>query len=249
VEKQRPEIVNLLLNNGAIVNLLDNDGNTPAHYAKDLPTLRILIGHGARLEITNRLNETPMQTAKKEKRNSIYHYLRLYNITTKDKPVKLLHDRFGAYCRERIRLETEELLPYACRFHPQEEEPISGESLPPLFDELPALEEVGFMYAQVMEKTNYESTVNKKITLHQKDISATTSAVQTEMIRNDETKPAFKVRHIRRLLGSRNTRIPPSPGCHEFESESESDIEKDIQFKKKFGKSEDNDSDENNCQL
>ncbi|EFX62301.1 hypothetical protein DAPPUDRAFT_337140, partial [Daphnia pulex] len=32
VEKGRPEIVKILLQNGAMVNLLDNNGNTPAHY-------------------------------------------------------------------------------------------------------------------------------------------------------------------------------------------------------------------------
>lgn len=43
----------LLLHNNAAVNLLDNDGNTPAHYVNDVPTLRILIRHGARLYVVN----------------------------------------------------------------------------------------------------------------------------------------------------------------------------------------------------
>ncbi len=90
VDKQRTQIVEILLNNRAEVNLLDNDGNTPAHYAKDMPTLKVLIRYDARLDITNKSEETPIQMAEKEKRNCIYHYLRLYKIERQDRPAKIL---------------------------------------------------------------------------------------------------------------------------------------------------------------
>ncbi len=53
VDKQRPEIVKLLLRNGAMVNLLDNNNNTPVHYVSDIPILKILIAHKARLDVVN----------------------------------------------------------------------------------------------------------------------------------------------------------------------------------------------------
>ncbi|EFX62306.1 hypothetical protein DAPPUDRAFT_337133, partial [Daphnia pulex] len=89
VEKGRPEIVKILLQNGALVNLLDNNGNTPVHYVSDISTLKILIAHNARLDVVNKFELTPMMTAAKEQRNSIYQYLRLYNIKqqTKQNPV------------------------------------------------------------------------------------------------------------------------------------------------------------------
>jgi ankyrin repeat protein len=68
VERAKPRIVELLLNNNAAVNLRDNNGNTPTHYVNDVPTLKILINHGARLDMMNKSGDTPLQTAEKEKK-------------------------------------------------------------------------------------------------------------------------------------------------------------------------------------
>ncbi|EFX62206.1 hypothetical protein DAPPUDRAFT_337271 [Daphnia pulex] len=75
VEKGRPEIVKILLQNGALVNLLDNNGNTPVHYVSDIPILKILIAHKARLDVVNNFDLTPIMSAAKDQRNSIYQYL------------------------------------------------------------------------------------------------------------------------------------------------------------------------------
>ena len=80
VDKRHPEILKVLLKHGAMVNLLDNNGNTPAHYASDIPTLKILIAHNARLDVVNKFDHTPLMTAAKEKRNNIFKYFLLYNI-------------------------------------------------------------------------------------------------------------------------------------------------------------------------
>jgi ankyrin repeat protein len=95
-------MVELLLNNGAAVNLIDNEKNTPTHYISEIPTLRLLIRHGARLDKINKLGETPLKTAERNKRNSIYHYLRLYDEIIRTRPQQYYNDRFGGYYREHI---------------------------------------------------------------------------------------------------------------------------------------------------
>ena len=43
VQKRRSQIVDILLRNEALIDALDNEENTPAHYASDIPTLKVLI--------------------------------------------------------------------------------------------------------------------------------------------------------------------------------------------------------------
>jgi ankyrin repeat protein len=80
VQKRRSQIVEILLRNEALIDAVDNEGNTPAHYASDLPTLRIPIHYGADLTLKNKYKETPQMTAKRENKNCVYQFLRLYTI-------------------------------------------------------------------------------------------------------------------------------------------------------------------------
>ena len=59
-----------------MVNAIDDEGNTPTHYAKDLPTLRTLLEFGADLTIHNNDGETPTMFAEKERKNTIFQYLK-----------------------------------------------------------------------------------------------------------------------------------------------------------------------------
>ena len=77
VEKNRHEIAEVLLHNGALVDLQDNNGNTPAHFVRNIPTLKLLILHGASLDVGNRDSETPIMAAERDGRNTVYQYLRL----------------------------------------------------------------------------------------------------------------------------------------------------------------------------
>ena len=82
---------------------MDNEGNKPAHYASDIPTLRVLIHYGAELALKNKYKETAQMTAKQENRNCVYQFLRLYTVERKTRPFKILSDRFGGYYKERLR--------------------------------------------------------------------------------------------------------------------------------------------------
>jgi hypothetical protein len=60
----------------------------------DIPTLRVLISHGAHLELGNRKTETPIMAAERNGRNAVYRYLRLYNHENRKKVYKTLDTRF-----------------------------------------------------------------------------------------------------------------------------------------------------------
>ena len=84
------------------MNSLDNDRNTPAHYVTDIPTLKVLIHYGADLELRNKYKETPQMTAQRENKNCVYQFLRSYSVERKQRPLKLLGDRFGRYYKEQL---------------------------------------------------------------------------------------------------------------------------------------------------
>ncbi len=65
VQKRRSQIVEFLLRNEAFVNSLNNDRNSPAHYASDIPTLKVLIHYGADLELRKKYKETPQMMAQR----------------------------------------------------------------------------------------------------------------------------------------------------------------------------------------
>jgi ankyrin repeat protein len=244
VEKGRPEIVKILLQNGAMVNLLDNNGNTPAHYVSDVPTLKILIANKARLDVVNKFDLTPMATAAKEQRNSIYQYLRLYNIKTqvKQNPVvtvskPTIHDRFGKYYRERIR-EINEMIVAKANFRPDYED------LPELSCEMPPLEELDvpkFEFCGIPFK-GWEAPVEATATQQNTtEVETTVSASSSKdgMSRHDETTPVLKVRNLKRLQGEKRISLPLPPGCRyintepmELSGSEESDLEREILFDK-----------------
>jgi hypothetical protein len=120
--------VKLLLRNGTILNLLNNNNNTPVHYVSDIPTLKILIAQKALLDVEKKFDYTTIMTAAKEQRNNIFQYLRLYNlkqqeqqhpVVTVSKPT--FQDRFGKYYRERIR-EINEMLIAKGTLRPDDED-------------------------------------------------------------------------------------------------------------------------------
>jgi hypothetical protein len=89
----------------------------------------------------NKFDRTPILTAAKEQRNSIFQYLRFYNLKQqkKNSPVVTVskpsfHDRFGLYYREKIRHTTETLRTKGAL--------TSDEDLPELLCEMPPLEDL-----------------------------------------------------------------------------------------------------------
>jgi ankyrin repeat protein len=204
VERAKPQIVELLLNNNAAVNLRDNNGNTPTHYVKDVPTLKILINHGARLDMVNKSGDTPLQTAEKEKRNCIYHYLRLYSAIIQARPQTFFNERFGGYYRERLRQGMEDgNVPPS---HNYSFDTLDLDPLPSLFDELPPLEE-----APITSRLEVNTCRQVRATtsfLGQRQIPETTK--QDEIYRQQSSRPALKVRHVQRLLEQLNSKPSPS---------------------------------------
>ena len=208
VDKRRPEIVNILLKHGAIVNLLDNNGNTPAHYASDIPTLKILIAHNAPLDVVNKFDHTLLMTAAKEQRNNIFQYIRLYKIKHEErqnsvasarKPNSELSDRFGQYYRERIR-NIQEML----RKENDQTTSSSDKDLPDLSCEMPPREEleVPTDYNFCKEPLGYKA-LSEATTVQPDDTTletATTSENTRDGMSNlDETTPVFKLRQLKRL--------------------------------------------------
>jgi len=187
VDQAKPHIVEILLRNNAAVNLRDNNGNTPAHYVKDVPTLKILINHGARLDFMNKLGDTPLQTAEKEKRNSVFHYLRLYSAIIQTRPQQLLSERFGGYFKERIRQGKEEgNIPPFLNFRL---EALDLDPLTPLFAELPPLEDI----------TEDQTIQTKRL--------PTQTMLRDGVDEQVEARPVIKVRHVQQFLGRRASRL------------------------------------------
>lgn len=61
------EMIQLLLDSGADVNSPDEDLNTPLHNARDAETARLLIKHGANVNVVNRWDHTPLGIAVRAK--------------------------------------------------------------------------------------------------------------------------------------------------------------------------------------
>lgn len=139
VEKARPKLVKLLLSNHANVNLLDNEKNTTAHYVTDVSTLRILINYGARLDKVNHLGETPIKTVQREKRNCVYHYLRLHYDILRTRPQQYFDHRFAGYYRNHVLQQMEGK--YFTRSPDNSLESLGIDQPANLFDDLPDLEE------------------------------------------------------------------------------------------------------------
>jgi ankyrin repeat protein len=227
VERAKPQIVELLLNNNAAVNLRDNNGNTPTHYVKDVPTLKILINHGARLDMVNKSGDTPLQTAEKEKRNCIYHYLRLYSAIIQARPQTFFNERFGGYYRERVRQGMEDgNVPPS---HNYSFDTLDLDPLPSLFDELPPLEE-----APITSRLEVSTGRQVRATASLPEQRSTTEPTrQTEMARQQSSRPVIKVRHVQSMLG-RFSRLQPFLGQRRRESGTQALCEEE--------KSDENDS-------
>ena len=73
------------------------------HFVRNIPTLKVLIHHGARLDVGNRDSETPIMAVEREGRNSVYQYLRLYNLENRKQTFKPLDSRFTFFNSDRVR--------------------------------------------------------------------------------------------------------------------------------------------------
>ena len=247
VQKRRAQIVEFLLRNEAFVNSLDNDRNTPAHYASDIPTLKVLIHYGADMELRNKYKETPQMTAQRENKNCIYQFLRLYSMERKQRPLKLLNDRFGRYYKEQLQrsLDIE-------KFN------TSKQKLPELREgQPPPLELAWDVFEEEHKRKNPVNLVVKnpskekvqqqiELLVEQKVISNAQhnnlELPRSDMNRLDDNIPIVKVRHLKRL--NRNlSPNPPGLGYVEQHSSSpthwseESDHEKEIEINDKIKQS------------
>jgi len=69
---RNPEIMELLLENGAYVDSTTHGGYTPLHIAAsigDLKCIEILLKYNANLKVTDEFNKTPLRTAQLSKRS------------------------------------------------------------------------------------------------------------------------------------------------------------------------------------
>jgi hypothetical protein len=240
------------------VNSLDNDRNTPAHYVTDIPTLKVLIHYGADLELRNKYKETPQMTAQRENKNCIYQFLRLYNVERKQRPLKLLGDRFGRYYKEQLQRSLD-----------IEEFNTSKQKLPELREgQPPPLELAWDVFEEEHTRKNpvnlvVKNTLRKKVQQQVESLVEQTvinnsqhnnlEFPRSEMNRNDEMIPILKVRHLRRLKNN----VSPNPAEFTYIKQEnpspthwseESDHEKEIELKGKikrpvFGKESDEESD------
>jgi len=238
VQKIRSQIVEILLRNEALIDAVDNEGNTPAHYASDIPTLRVLIHYGADLTLKNKYKETAQMTAKRENRNCVYQFLRLYTVERKTRPFKIYSDRFGGYYKERLR-----------RVMAIDNWDTSEEKLPELGEgQLPPLE----LSWDVLEEEQSRRKVENGAESNPRKSHDIESLI-SKMNLQDESIPILKVRHLRRL---KDNTSPNPPGFRRIAIKrlspthwsEESDHEKEIELTKRikkptFGKESDEESD------
>lgn len=74
----RPELAEILIKNGALINTRDSNGNTPLHNASNIPIAKYLIKHGADYNLKNNQNQTAIETAKKHKYLDVAIFLENY---------------------------------------------------------------------------------------------------------------------------------------------------------------------------
>ena len=60
--RAQPEMAKLLVENGADVNVQNNQGLTPLHYVENYETAELLLSHGADLTIADNLGRTPLHS-------------------------------------------------------------------------------------------------------------------------------------------------------------------------------------------
>jgi hypothetical protein len=124
-------------------------------------------------------------TAKRENRNCVYQFLRLYTIERKTRPFKIYSDRFGGYYKERLR-----------RVMAIDNWDTSEERLPELGEvQLPPLELSWDILEEEQTRKNAMSKTDSNHEAQNNDVEY----IRSEMNRNDETIPILKVRHLRRL--------------------------------------------------
>jgi hypothetical protein len=135
----------------------------------DIPTLRVLISHGAHLELGNWKTETPIMTAERDGRNAVYQYLRLYNHENRKKVYKTLDTRF--YFNNSDRVEKA----IAIMSIISDETSQNGN-----YDDMPDLK---------------EGPPIKHIPIPPRKVNENIYPARTEMSRLDDGAPGLKIRH------------------------------------------------------
>eukprot|EP00126_Sphaerothecum_destruens_P015311 Sdes_comp9264_c0_seq1m744 len=71
-----PELMEYLIENGAVVDLVDADGDTPLHVCESEFCTRILLQYGADPSKVNFENKTALQVAEEEERDEVLTILK-----------------------------------------------------------------------------------------------------------------------------------------------------------------------------
>ena len=80
-QKDRKSIVSLLIEIGADINIVDNEGQSPVFYAvigRDLDVVKLLIRHGSDISITDNSGKNVLLVAEESKQPKIVSFLRQY---------------------------------------------------------------------------------------------------------------------------------------------------------------------------
>lgn len=91
---RKVELVDMFLKNGADVNQVLKDGNTPLHLSRSGEVAQALIDKGANTEVKNNRGETPLDTATNSKRFDVAQVIREAQAEELKEQIKLaLQDR------------------------------------------------------------------------------------------------------------------------------------------------------------
>ena len=86
-KRNQVEVIKILLQNGAIVDLKDRAGRSPLHLAVDykkIEVIRLLLQYGTQIDIKDNKNQTPLDIAWQKGHHTIVYYLKNPNMTEEE---------------------------------------------------------------------------------------------------------------------------------------------------------------------
>ena len=86
-KRNQVEVIKILLQNGAIVDLKDRAGRSPLHLAVDnkkIEVIKLLLQYGAQIDIKDDKNQTPIDIAWQKGFQTILYYLKNPNMTEEE---------------------------------------------------------------------------------------------------------------------------------------------------------------------